>query len=206
MERPQSKPWLISRRRSQFRTLSGAEITVDGDVVVKLHRPGTDPAALATRLRAAARLDCLLSPLSAQPERVGTPSTTRRYRKRMPAQDQPVTVLSEEESWNLLASVSLGRLVTSMDGQPEIFPVNFVTQRPTVLFRTAEGTKLFHVVMNERVAFEADDHGIEEGWSVMVKGRAHGAVHTRRYREGRTRPAVVVDGDGEAALCPRDRR
>ena len=91
----------------------------------------------------------------------------------MPAQDQPVTVLSEDESWNLLASVSLGRLVTSMDGQPEIFPVNFVTQRPTVLFRTAEGTKLFHVVMNERVAFEADDHGIEEGWSVIVKGRAH---------------------------------
>jgi hypothetical protein len=26
--------------------------------------------------------------------------------------------------------------------------------------------------MNERVAFEADDHTVAEGWSVIVKGRA----------------------------------
>ena len=39
-------------------------------------------------------------------------------------------------------SVALGRLVTSVDGQPEIFPVNFVVQHRSVLFRTAEGTKL----------------------------------------------------------------
>jgi hypothetical protein len=39
-------------------------------------------------------------------------------------------------------SVPLGRLVTSVDGQPEIFPVNFVVQHRSVLFRTAEGTKL----------------------------------------------------------------
>jgi hypothetical protein len=26
--------------------------------------------------------------------------------------------------------------------------------------------------MNERVAFEADDHAVAEGWSVIVKGRA----------------------------------
>ena len=66
----------------------------------------------------------------------------------------------------------MGRLVTSVEGQPEIFPVNFVVQRRTVLFRTAEGAKLFTVVMNNRVAFEADDHNVSEGWSVIVKGRA----------------------------------
>jgi nitroimidazol reductase NimA-like FMN-containing flavoprotein (pyridoxamine 5'-phosphate oxidase superfamily) len=77
----------------------------------------------------------------------------------MSADDDPVTVLSEDESWSLLSSMSLGRLVTSLGGQPEIFPVNFVTQRPTVLFRTAEGTKLFSAVMNNQVAFEADDSG-----------------------------------------------
>ncbi len=97
----------------------------------------------------------------------------------MPAEDQPVTVLSEDESWQLLASQALGRLVTSLDGQPEIFPVNFVVQRPTVLFKTAEGTKLFGAIMNDRVAFEADDHGLDEGWSVIVKGPAHVLVtHT----------------------------
>ena len=91
----------------------------------------------------------------------------------MPPEDQPVTVLSEDESWQLLAGQALGRLVTSLDGEPEIFPVNFVVQRPTVLFKTAEGTKLFAAIMNDRVAFEADDHGLDEGWSVIVKGPAH---------------------------------
>ena len=83
-----------------------------------------------------------------------------------------LTILSEDESWHLLASMALGRLVTSLAGQPEIFPVNFVVQRRTVLFRTAEGAKLFSAVMNNRVAFEADDHNVSEGWSVIVKGRA----------------------------------
>lgn len=52
---------------------------------------------------------------------------------------QPVTILSAGEGWNLLASAALGRLVTSVDGQAEIFPVNFVVQRRTVLFRTSDG-------------------------------------------------------------------
>jgi len=82
-------------------------------------------------------------------------------------------VLSEDESWSLLSSRTLGRLVTCVDGYPEIFPVNFVVQRRTVLFRTAEyASKLFTVVMNARVAFEADDHNVAEGWSVIVKGTA----------------------------------
>ena len=62
--------------------------------------------------------------------------------------------------------------MTCLEGQPAIFPVNFVVQRKTVLFRTAEGAKLFSVVMNNRVAFEADNHTLSEGWSVIVKGRA----------------------------------
>ena len=82
-------------------------------------------------------------------------------------------VLSEDESWSLLSSRTLGRLVTCVDGYPEIFPVNYVVQRRTVLFRTAEyASKLFTVVMNARVAFEADDHNVSEGWSVIVKGIA----------------------------------
>jgi nitroimidazol reductase NimA-like FMN-containing flavoprotein (pyridoxamine 5'-phosphate oxidase superfamily) len=85
----------------------------------------------------------------------------------------PIAVLSDDESWNLMAGVSLGRLVTSLAGQLEIFPVNFVTQRKTLLFRTAEGTKLFATVMNENVLFEVDDHTVSGGWSVIVRGTAH---------------------------------
>lgn len=86
--------------------------------------------------------------------------------------DQPVTVLSEDENWKLLGSVALGRLVTNFAGEPEIFPVNFVAQDRTVLFRTAEGTKLFSAVANHAVVFEVDDHDVIEGWSVIVRGRA----------------------------------
>jgi uncharacterized protein len=90
----------------------------------------------------------------------------------MASEENPVTALSEDESWDLLSSVALGRLVTSLGSQVEIFPVNFVTQSGTVLFRTAEGTKLFGTVMNNQVVFEADDHTVAEGWSVIVRGTA----------------------------------
>ncbi len=90
----------------------------------------------------------------------------------MSATGKPVTILSVSESWDLLASVALGRLVTSVRGEPEIFPVNFAVQRRTVLFRTAEGTKLVSAAINNRVLFEADGHDSAEGWSVIVKGRA----------------------------------
>jgi uncharacterized protein len=83
-----------------------------------------------------------------------------------------ITILPEHECWDLLASVALGRIVTSVDDQPEIFPVNFVVQRRTVLFRTAEGTKLVSAAINRRVVFEADGHNAAEGWSVIVKGIA----------------------------------
>ena len=86
--------------------------------------------------------------------------------------DTPVTELSEDESWKLVSGVSLGRLVTTVDGGTEIFPVNYVVQHHTLLFRTAEGTKLLTAVLNEHVVFEADDHNVAEGWSVVVRGTA----------------------------------
>ncbi|MCB0948804.1 MAG: pyridoxamine 5'-phosphate oxidase family protein [Mycobacterium sp.] len=93
------------------------------------------------------------------------------------ATDRPVTILPESECWQLLSSAPLGRLVTSADGSPEIFPVNFVVQNRTVLFRTAEGTKLISSAINNQVLFEADDYSAAEGWSVIVKGVAR-SLHT----------------------------
>ncbi|MCV7226117.1 pyridoxamine 5'-phosphate oxidase family protein [Mycolicibacterium komossense] len=85
----------------------------------------------------------------------------------------PVTELSADESWQLVSAMALGRLVTVAAGRPEIFPVNFVIQRRTVLFRTAEGTKLFSTVANDQVLFEADDHNVADAWSVVIRGTAH---------------------------------
>jgi uncharacterized protein len=86
--------------------------------------------------------------------------------------EEPVTILSEDESWSRLGGVALGRLVTIFAGEPEVFPVNYVVQDRTVLFRTAEGTKLFSAVASNTVIFEADDHDVTQGWSVIVRGRA----------------------------------
>lgn len=100
------------------------------------------------------------------------PAVRKLVSAKMSAIDEPVTILSVSESWDLLARVALGRFVTSVAGEPEIFPVNFAVQNRTVLFRTAEGTKLVSAVTNSRVLFEADDHNPAEGWSVIVKGAA----------------------------------
>ena len=47
-----------------------------------------------------------------------------------------------------------------------------MAQHRTVLFRTAAGTKLVSAAINNEVLFEGDDHGLTEGWSVIVKGTA----------------------------------
>ncbi|OMC32201.1 aminoglycoside phosphotransferase [Mycobacterium sp. GA-1841] len=60
-----------------MQTRSGADITVHGAVVDKLHRPGTDPRALQARLGAAGRIDVLVSPLTEGPVAVGGRWLTR---------------------------------------------------------------------------------------------------------------------------------
>lgn len=90
----------------------------------------------------------------------------------MSTRSEPVEILSERESWDLLGGVSLGRLVTAVDDEAHIFPVNFVVQDRSILFRTAAGTKLISAAINNQVVFEADDHNSAEGWSVIVRGVA----------------------------------
>lgn len=101
-----------------------------------------------------------------------------------------VSILPVNECWDLLAGVTLGRLVTSVGGQPEIFPVNYVVQRRTVLFRTAEGTKLVSTAINNRVLFEVDDHNVAEGWSVIIKGTAR-SLRTNEELEEAERAQVL---------------
>jgi nitroimidazol reductase NimA-like FMN-containing flavoprotein (pyridoxamine 5'-phosphate oxidase superfamily) len=97
------------------------------------------------------------------------------YSARMAA-DVPgpgVMNLEVNACWALLRSREVGRLAVSIDGRPDIFPVNYVVDHGTVVFRTAEGTKLAGAVQRG-VAFEADGYEPETGeaWSVVVKGRA----------------------------------
>ena len=50
--------------------------------------------------------------------------------------------------------------------------MNYVVDRGTVVFRTAEGTKLAAAVLGTAVAFEVDGEITGEAWSVVIKGRA----------------------------------
>lgn len=89
----------------------------------------------------------------------------------------PVHVLNDEECWDLLISSSFGRLALSIAGEPDIYPVNFVAADRRLVFRTAEGTKLLELTVNNKVAFEADGIGRDEAWSVVARGRARVLEH-----------------------------
>jgi len=84
-----------------------------------------------------------------------------------------VTVLSTDACWGLLRSTEVGRLAMTVGGEPDIFPVNFVVDHGTIVFRTAPGAKLAGVVIGHSVAFEVDSYqpDASEAWSVVVKGR-----------------------------------
>jgi uncharacterized protein len=90
----------------------------------------------------------------------------------MSTRSEPIAILSETECWRLLGGVTLGRIVTTVDDEANIFPVNFAVQNRSILFRTAEGTKLISAAINKHVLFEADEHDAAEGWSVIVRGLA----------------------------------
>lgn len=82
-------------------------------------------------------------------------------------------VLSPEEGERLLKSHDLGRFAIVVDGQPEIFPVNYAFDEGVVVFRTGPGLKLERGPLS-RAAFEVDrvDTTSRQAWSVVVKGTA----------------------------------
>lgn len=86
-----------------------------------------------------------------------------------------IVKLSVSESWGLLREQVVGRLavITNGDPHPDIFPVNYIVDHGTIVFRTAEGTKLAAAI-DHPVAFEVDgyDPATGEAWSVVVKGTA----------------------------------
>jgi nitroimidazol reductase NimA-like FMN-containing flavoprotein (pyridoxamine 5'-phosphate oxidase superfamily) len=73
-----------------------------------------------------------------------------------------------------LASVPVGRVGFLSAGEVVILPVNHVVDGQSVVFRTAEGSKLASTGVGYAVTFEADsyDEAAEEGWSVIVHGDA----------------------------------
>jgi len=121
-----------------------------------------------------------------------------------------ITELTADQCWQLLRSRDLGRIAASAAGTVDIFPINYaVDSTPAIYFRTAPGTKLLELAINDRVAFEIDDHDETEAWSVVVKGRAERVerqsemdaaellglspwIPTLKYRWVRIRPTEIA--------------
>ncbi len=80
--------------------------------------------------------------------------------------------LTKAECFELLAGENIGRLAIVDDLGPVVFPVTYVLNRHTVVFRTEEGTKLHAAVCGSRACFEVDGYDVisHSGWSVVVRG------------------------------------
>lgn len=86
----------------------------------------------------------------------------------------PATHLDAATCWALLRTVAVGRLAVVSEGEPEIFPINHIVDHGSIVFRTADGTKLTAALGEGSVAFESDgfDADTAEAWSVVLKGTA----------------------------------
>lgn len=90
----------------------------------------------------------------------------------------PVLELDDEQSWKLLDATKHGRLVVSVAGEPDIFPVNYVTADRKIYLRTAPGNKLAQLTINSSVLFETDGVFSDEAWSVVLRGTARVLTHS----------------------------
>ncbi len=113
-----------------------------------------------------------------------------------PAAEDPamaMEVLNPSQCWAFLRSAEVGRMAVVVDGEPEIFPLNYIVDHGSLVFRSAPGTKLAALDTASLVAFEVDGYEPEAGqaWSVVVKGRA----------ESIARPYAALEA-GELPLFP----
>ena len=104
--------------------------------------------------------------------------------------DDRVSVLSDEECWAALREDEVGRLGFVLGEEVEVVPVNYAVddpspgsdRGPSLLFRTAEGSKLLGVLLHPQVAFEIDRYDERSALSVVVRGTARRLEEDEAHR------------------------
>jgi transcriptional regulator with XRE-family HTH domain len=104
-----------------------------------------------------------------------------------------ITKLLPAECRRLIAAGGIGRIAFSTTSGPMVLPVNFAVVEDTIVIRTGDGT-MIDGHADERVAFEVDhiDEALCQGWSVLVRGRAHRVAHSAELQHMRR----------DATICP----
>ena len=104
----------------------------------------------------------------------------------MASTEKGTEILSEAVCWERLRKTSVGRMGVHHDGQPAIYPVNYLVDGKSIVFRTRPDSKIAGSPLLERVAFEIDGFEPAQGdaWSILVKGVAQ-----------------IVDSDAEIAYA-----
>ncbi|WP_308012108.1 helix-turn-helix domain-containing protein [Actinacidiphila acidipaludis] len=90
------------------------------------------------------------------------------------AAERPVLArLTEPECWDKLGTHGVGRIALPSEPGPAVFPVNYVVDTKTILYRTAEQGAAAPR-SGASVSFETDriDDDLSQGWSVLVTGTA----------------------------------
>jgi nitroimidazol reductase NimA-like FMN-containing flavoprotein (pyridoxamine 5'-phosphate oxidase superfamily) len=115
-----------------------------------------------------------------------------------------ITDLPLDECWELLRAHAVGRLAFHLADQVRIVPMNYVVDKDTLLFRTAEGSKLLGVGSVGDVAFEIDGENGDIAWSVVLHGTAQRLDKQAAHRADdlALRPWVRVDKDTVVEIIP----
>lgn len=90
----------------------------------------------------------------------------------MSPDDGVIRKLSSEECWDLLRSTTFGRIGFQLRGRTRITPINYVVNGRRIVFRTAEGSKFYALMVEDNAVLEIDDYDDDSAWSVI----AHGSV------------------------------
>jgi nitroimidazol reductase NimA-like FMN-containing flavoprotein (pyridoxamine 5'-phosphate oxidase superfamily) len=98
--------------------------------------------------------------------------------------DEGLELLDEHECLRLVDTVRVGRVAIARGAVPAVFPVTFARVGGDIMFFTGPGTKLDAAQEGRLVSFEVDeiDPLAEQGWSVLIVGKAELASEASRTR------------------------
>jgi aminoglycoside phosphotransferase (APT) family kinase protein len=190
-------------------TSSGAAIAMAGDVVLKVHRDGTDPGALGARLRLAAApawRDCLLAPLGTSPTPVpgGGAAVSTRWVTSWPRVETLVadpSAVPWEEAGALLARLHARGVprALSLPGHGAVARVRRSLAGLAGASSRGAAARL-DLASARRVVERAAAALPEASWVIAPAGRPRTVVHGDWHlgqlgRRGATAPWLLIDPD-----------